>query len=137
MFGRRVPFVETDASNMQHIKCILVGDSYVGKTCLCFSYTTDRFPVEYIPTIYDNYSANVMVDGKPIHLDLWDTAGLKDYDSLRPSIYPDTDVFLICFSLLSPASFENVQAKWHPEVSHHWPNTPLSLIHISEPTRPY
>jgi Ras-related C3 botulinum toxin substrate 1 len=38
------------------------------------------------------------------------------------------DVFLICFSLVSPASFENVRAKWFPEVSHHCPNTPIILV---------
>jgi Ras-related C3 botulinum toxin substrate 1 len=37
-------------------------------------------------------------------------------------------VFLICFSLISPASFENVRAKWYPEVSHHCPNTPVILV---------
>ncbi len=48
-------------------------------------------------------------------MSLWDTAGSESYDSLRPMSYPGTSVFLICYNVVSRASFDNVVARWVPE----------------------
>ena len=64
-----------------------------------------------MPTVFENYVADVEVDGKTVELALWDTAGQEDYDRLRPLSYPDSHVILICFAIDSPDSLDNVQEK--------------------------
>ena len=113
---------------MQTLKCVVVGDGAVGKTCLLISYTTNEFPADYVPTVVDNDAAAVMIGDEPYTLGLFDTAGQEDYDRLRPLSYPSTDVFLVCFSVISPPSFENVKEKWFPEVHHHCPGVPCLVV---------
>jgi Ras-related C3 botulinum toxin substrate 1 len=68
------------------------------------------------------------VDRNPSFFLNQSSIGQEDYDRLRPLSYPQTDVFLICFSVISHTSYQNVKAKWVPEVTHHCPNTKLILV---------
>jgi Ras-related C3 botulinum toxin substrate 1 len=113
---------------MESMKCVTIGDGAVGKTSLLISFASNTFPEDYVPTVFDNYNANVMWKEKTITMGLWDTAGQEDYDRLRPLSYPDTDVFLVCYSVVNPASYNNVKTKWVPEIRHHCPDAPIVLF---------
>nr|XP_043623320.1 rac-like GTP-binding protein ARAC7 [Erigeron canadensis] len=115
-------------SASKFIKCVCVGDGAVGKTCMLICYTSNRFPTDYIPTVFDNFSANVAVDGSIVNLGLWDTAGQEDYSRLRPLSYRGADIFVLAFSLISRASYENVIKKWMPELRRFAPDVPVVLV---------
>lgn len=113
---------------MDTIKCVVVGDGAVGKTSMLISYASNRFPTDYVPTIFDNYAVNLIISGEPYVLGLFDTAGQEEYDRLRVLAYPSTNVFLICFSVTSRTSFENVREQWAPEIKHYCAGVPFVLV---------
>uniref|UniRef100_A0A3P9P636 Rho-related GTP-binding protein RhoC-like n=1 Tax=Poecilia reticulata TaxID=8081 RepID=A0A3P9P636_POERE len=109
-------------------KLVIVGDGACGKTCLLIVFCKDQFPEVYVPTVFENYIADIEIDGRQVELALWDTAGQEDYDRLRPLSYPDTDVILMCYSIDNQDSLENISEKWTPEVKHFCPNVPIILV---------
>ncbi|KAK3946390.1 putative RHO1 protein [Diplogelasinospora grovesii] len=109
-------------------KLVIVGDGACGKTCLLIVFSKGTFPEVYVPTVFENYVADVEVDGRHVELALWDTAGQEDYDRLRPLSYPDSHVILICFAIDSPDSLDNVSEKWHAEVQHFCDGVPVILV---------
>lgn len=113
---------------MDGIKCVIVGDSYVGKTCMLISYKTSTFPKGYVPTVFENYETKLTVDKKPRTLFLWDIAGQEEFACVRPLTYNKTEVFLVCFAIDSVRSFENVKRIWIPEIRRYSPDIPYLLI---------
>nr|ODN91678.1 GTP-binding protein rhoA [Cryptococcus depauperatus CBS 7855]ODN91883.1 GTP-binding protein rhoA [Cryptococcus depauperatus CBS 7841] len=106
-------------------KLVIVGDGACGKTCLLIVFSKGMFPEVYVPTVFENYVADVEVDGKKVELALWDTAGQVSLEHrLRPLSYPDSHVILICFAIDSPDSLDN----WISEVLHFCQGLPIVLV---------
>ena len=111
------------------IKLNIVGDVGVGKTSLLRTFTTNIFTdCEYTGSMYENFSAVVSLDQKNYELALGDTAGQDEFDRIRPLSYPQTDIFLVSFSIMCNNSFENVELKWLPEVRCHCPTAAILLV---------
>ena len=113
---------------MQNIKCVVIGDDADNETSLLQSYVSNYFPPENVSAISGNYAVTTQIDGVPFTLNLFSTAGQEDYDRLRPLIYAQTDIFLVCFSVVSHTSYENVREKWVPEITHHREKIPFLLV---------
>ncbi|XP_046840241.1 ras-like GTP-binding protein Rho1 [Xenia sp. Carnegie-2017] len=112
----------------KRIKLTIVGDGATGKTCLLMVYKEEKFPQEYVATVFENYVKYLTYEGKGIELVLWDTAGQEDYDSIRPLSYPDTDVILLCYAIDQRESFDNIINKWQEELKQYCPKIPIVLV---------
>ncbi|KAH8831569.1 putative small GTPase [Flagelloscypha sp. PMI_526] len=104
------------------MKCMIVGDCTSGKASISVRYWTKTFQhhehYEYVP-FSDGYCGS----------GTWQTQhGGEDMPRLRPLSYPQTDVFIICFSVTRPSTFHSVRTSWYPEVEHHMPGVPKLLV---------
>lgn len=114
---------------MQAMKVLLLGDGAVGKTTLLITFLKpNSYPHHYLPTVFENSSKSVEFYDETVEVSLWDTAGGEEYDKLRALSYSNTNVFLICYSIINPTSLENINNKWAPEVKHFCPDTPFAII---------
>jgi Ras-related C3 botulinum toxin substrate 1 len=114
--------------SIEHLKVVITGDGAVGKTALVITYVNGTFPADYLPTVADKFQKNMTLDGRIYSLSLWDTAGQEEYTRLRVLSYPDTNIFLVCFSTVELPSFHNIREKWMIELKHYCPNVPKILV---------
>lgn len=109
-------------------KLVLLGDGACGKTSLLNVFTRGYFPTVYEPTVFENYVHDIFIDNVHVELSLWDTAGQEEFDRLRSLSYDDTHAIMLCFSVDSPDSLENVESKWVAEIAENCPGVKLVLV---------
>lgn len=122
---------------MGDIQVVVVGENNVGKTSLCITFSTDQFPSLFTPMECNRvpHEADVIVGGETVHVRCIDTEGTEDYDDTRPESYEEANVFLLCFSLSGPNFFQQVKAKWLPELKKYAPKVPIVLVGCKEDLR--
>ena len=79
------------------------------------------------PTVFENYVHDIFIDNVHVELSLWDTAGQEEFDRLRSLSYDDTHAIMLCFSVDSADSLENVESKWVGEIAENCPDVKLVL----------
>lgn len=80
------------------------------------------------PTVFENYVHDIFIDNVHVELSLWDTAGQEEFDRLRSLSYDDTHTIMLCFSVDSPDSLENVESKWVGEIAENCAGVKLVLV---------
>ncbi|XP_029692382.1 rho-related GTP-binding protein RhoN [Takifugu rubripes] len=109
-------------------KIVVVGDTQCGKTALLHVFAKDCYPENYVPTVFENYTASFEIDKHRIELNMWDTSGSSYYDNVRPLAYPDSDAVLICFDISRPETLDSVIKKWQGETQEFCPNAKVVLV---------
>ncbi|CDI98105.1 Rho GTP binding protein RhoU [Echinococcus multilocularis] len=99
------------------VKCILIGESGVGKTSLVVSYTKDDYPVQHEPTAFDTYVVDLRVENRQVNLQIHDAGGAPGVRSLRELAYPDVHVVIFCFSVVQPVTLWALRDRWLPELA--------------------
>ena len=116
-------------AHVPNVKCVLVGECAVGKTTLLIALTENRFAVQWVPSMLDNVSIALEAQGRLFNLNLWEVRGTPgcDYTRLRSLSYPETDVFLVFFSIIHRYSLERVK-DWVQEVRHNCPDAKVFVV---------
>ena len=117
-----------DKDKEHNIKLVFVGETAVGKTSIIMTWTQEKFPTLYEPTVFDTYNGTKNYKGAEIKLQIWDTAGHEDLGRLRPIAYTNTDCFLVCFSLVDKNSLKQACTKWITEVKATAKSCPCILV---------
>ncbi|XP_054652716.1 rho-related GTP-binding protein RhoV-like [Dunckerocampus dactyliophorus] len=112
----------------EELSCLLVGDGAVGKTSMIISYIFNGYNSEYRRTAFDVFTGLVHVNGVQTRLKLIDTAGQEEFGHLRSLCYAHVDVFILCFSLVNPVSFDNITSKWIPQIRARNTTSPIILV---------
>ncbi len=115
-----------------HLKVVVVGSKASNIVGLLCRYMYGKYPA-MLPTFMDNKTVSIPLADTKVALGLWNTYHQEDYDRLRPLSYPQTDIFILTYSIMDPESFNEIETKWAPEVRRYCPSAKIILVGCNKP----
>ena len=106
---------ETISSNTENsipLKIAVLGQSMVGKSALTFRFINNKFPTEHDTTIEDSYSIPAKIDDIQCQLEILDTAGQDDYQTMLDTWINSADGFILVYSIDNKESFESTKSRY-------------------------
>ena len=105
---------QTESSETSSIplKIAVLGQTMVGKSALTFRFINNRFPTEHDTTIEDSYSIPATIDDIQCQLEILDTAGQDDYQTMLDTWINSADGFLLIYSIDNKESFESTKVRY-------------------------
>ena len=95
--------------NIDEIKIILLGNCGVGKTNIITRYVNNEFREDEIATLSSYYvTKKLVINNKKISANIWDTAGQEKYMSVTKMLIQETDILILCYSIVDEVSFKNL-----------------------------
>lgn len=111
------------------LKCVVLGNTQAGKTSLVRTYIDKTFKCSPPATIYVEYAIQTTTSsGSSSNLILCDSTGVDDYACAKRLCYPNTDIFLICFSVVGPDYSEDIREYYLSDIRMCCPNVPIVLV---------
>ena len=102
----------TEISDVIELKLAVLGQTLVGKSALTYRFISDKFPTEHDTTIEDQYKINTTIDEHNCRLEILDTAGQDDYQSMLDTWINFAEGFVLVYSIDDRESFESLKDKY-------------------------
>ena len=105
-----------EKKDVLQLKCLLIGDSAVGKTSLLLRYIDDKFSQSFVSTIGIDFKVKrTRIDGQEVRLQIWDTAGQERFRTITTSYFRGAHGILLAFDMCERRTFASV-SNWIAQI---------------------
>ena len=104
--------INADDQEPISIKIAVLGKSLVGKSALTYRFISDKFPTEHDTTVEDQYKTEITINDTRCELEILDTAGQDDYQTMLDTWIEFGNCFLLVYSVDEADSFKQIKQKY-------------------------